>query len=81
MWTIQGTATYETSTGSITRQIPTFFLDESVQGIVDKNHAIRIAKGMLNPFALPDITLHVYAAKSFNDPVVSFETLTTPSRN
>jgi hypothetical protein len=32
------------------RQIPTFYLDESVQGIVSEDHAARIARTILDPW-------------------------------
>lgn len=31
------------------RQVPTFYLDENVQGIVDEDHAVRIAEDILRP--------------------------------
>ncbi len=34
---------------SFSRQVPTFFLDESVQGIIDENHAWNIALDILDP--------------------------------
>lgn len=54
MWLIDAQLlTVETdSNGGIwrgTRQIPTFFLDERVQGIVDAEHAKTIALQILDP--------------------------------
>lgn len=36
--------------GGISSQVPTFYLDENVQGIKDENHAINIARDVLDPF-------------------------------
>lgn len=36
-----------------TRQLPTFFLDERVQGIVSKEHAEKIARNLIRD-AMPD---------------------------
>lgn len=45
-----------------TRQMPTFYLDESVQGIVSEDHARRIAKHILDPYGMYE-ELHVTAVK------------------
>jgi hypothetical protein len=34
------------------RQIPTFYLDETVQGITSEDHAARIARTILDPWGL-----------------------------
>lgn len=47
MWAIQANIVRETPTGTTSRQVPTFYLDERVQGIVDEKHAKEIAKGIL----------------------------------
>lgn len=39
--------------------LPTFVLDSDVQGIVDREHAERIAKDMLGGIAREGITLHL----------------------
>ena len=35
---------------SVSRTLPTFYLDENVQGIVDESHAWRIALDIVDPF-------------------------------
>jgi hypothetical protein len=46
------------------RQVPTFYLDEHVQGIVGEDHAARIALDVLNPLgALDSNRIHVTAVK------------------
>jgi hypothetical protein len=40
-----------------TVQIPTFYLDPKVQGIVSVEHAERIVQGMLNPMKKPHVTI------------------------
>lgn len=58
------TATVETRdrewTGS--KQIPTFYLDERVQGIVNEEHAVRIAFDILTAVNAP-AALHITAVK------------------
>lgn len=44
------------------RQIPTFYLNPNVQGIMDAEHAEKIAREILNPLDLP-LTLHVFCMK------------------
>jgi hypothetical protein len=41
------------------RQLPIFFLDSQVQGIISADHARSIAEQILNPFEDPNT--HVYA--------------------
>jgi hypothetical protein len=61
------TATVETTVHSKSgdwhgaRQIPTFYLDENVQGIVSEAHAERIAREIIDP--LSSRTVHVCAVK------------------
>jgi hypothetical protein len=42
-------------------QIPTFYLDESVQGITDERHAVRIARQVIDPLSV--LNLIVSAVK------------------
>lgn len=44
-------------------QIPTFFLDENVQGIVNEQHCLRIVCDMLNPFDDDNIVVHASIMK------------------
>ena len=46
-----------------TRQLPTFYLHENVQGIVDEKHAETIAREIINPFNNDDLIMHVSAVK------------------
>lgn len=64
--------------GSTTRQLPTFFLDPDVQGIMNAKHAERIVRDLIDPF--PD-TLLVPARKNniTYHVVVSRESETNPS--
>ena len=65
MYAVQ--ATVETVRGVWTgmKQIPTFYLDESVQGIVSEEHAQRVALDILRSAVPADIamTFHVTAVK------------------
>ena len=49
LWRI--TAQILTTDGSYngSRQVPTFYLDSAIQGIRDAQHAIEIAKGVIDP--------------------------------
>lgn len=50
MYAVQVTVTIpETGGWKRTKQLPTFYLDENVQGIVNNEHACRIAYGIVNP--------------------------------
>jgi hypothetical protein len=47
-----------------TRQVPTFFLDEDVQGIVSADHAARIAADVIDPLRqIPRERIHVHAVR------------------
>ena len=43
------------------RQIPTFFLDENIQGIVDEETCRDVAMDILNPLKSPDLEIHMFA--------------------
>lgn len=47
LYQITATRTVDRSTGRNTQQIPTFYLDSDIQGIVDSSHADRIARDLL----------------------------------
>jgi hypothetical protein len=56
MYAITATVSEENKDGWIsTRQVPTFYLDEAVQGIVSADHAERIARDVINPFGLYEV--------------------------
>jgi hypothetical protein len=63
MYIVQATLVEKTKNGSITHQIPTFFLEESVQGLVSESHAAKIAESILNPTNNPAYTVHATAFK------------------
>jgi hypothetical protein len=46
-----------------TKQIPTFYLDENVQGITDVAHAERIATSIIRATGDADNYVHVVAVK------------------
>jgi hypothetical protein len=46
-----------------TKSIPTFFLDENVQGITDEAHAVRIATSIIRATGDADNFVHVTAVK------------------
>lgn len=65
MWQVQATITREfveynedgsTIFFSQTRQIPTFFLDENVQGILTPEGALKIALEIIDPFDMFDVS-------------------------
>lgn len=64
MWQItaqvERTVTVNGAPWSSSRQLPTFYLDGTVQGITSAEHAERIAQSVLNPFSEP-ITVHAHA--------------------
>ena len=59
MFIIQATITKRTPHGTITKQVPTFYLHEDVQGIVSTEHASKIARTIIDPFG--EHETHVYA--------------------
>lgn len=63
MYAVQ--CTIETSNGDYrgVRQLPTFYLDERVQGITDEGHAARIARDIILPVGQEATLLHVTAVK------------------
>lgn len=54
-YTVCATITHRNDEGLLCKQMPTFFLGASVQGIKDEAHARRIVEGMLNPFGSASI--------------------------
>jgi hypothetical protein len=39
------------------RQIPTFYLDENVQGITDESHAVKIARAIIDPLGTLNVSI------------------------
>lgn len=60
LWAI--TATIETDR-DVNSQIPTFYLDENAQGIVDEAHAVRIATSIIRATGDYNNFVHVSAVK------------------
>lgn len=58
-------ATVETQDGKYSgmRQIPTFYLDENVQGILDETGATKIALNVLSAMGTNSATFHITAVK------------------
>lgn len=55
VYQIQGTVVaHYTSKNRIVVQVPTFFLDADIQGIVDCEHAVKIATSIVCPVELCD---------------------------
>jgi hypothetical protein len=46
--------------GVLTHQLPTFYLDDRVQGIVDDMHAKAIAEEIVDPFKLNNVTVNMH---------------------
>ena len=45
------------------KQFPTFYLDSQVQGIVSVEHAVKIARDILNPHNLANIEVNATAVR------------------
>lgn len=57
LYSIDATVVHHTKdencvSSDVTIQIPTFYLDSEVQGIVDEAHAVEIARGIILPFEM-----------------------------
>lgn len=64
MYVISATVKVKTEDGySKIIQIPTFFLDENIQGIVDREHARKIAAQVINPTNDPNCTVSIGLSK------------------
>lgn len=61
MWSIGAIVIHKTPTGDRAIDIPTFYLDENVQGITGERHAIEIAESIINPLKLPNVEVCVTA--------------------
>lgn len=50
MYAVSATVTGQTTLGvTTTRQVPTFYLDERVQGLISEDHASRVALDVIDP--------------------------------
>jgi hypothetical protein len=66
MWQITASVEIATVDGwTSTRQLPTFYLDENVQGITQENGAVKVARDViLAASERPDFTMtHIVAVK------------------
>lgn len=57
LYSVTANVTRKTPEGETTKGIPTFLLDDRIQGITGVVHAEQIAMGILNPFE--DTSLNV----------------------
>lgn len=64
MWKCECQITHQRPDGwTLSGQVPTFFLDENIQGILDKEGAEHIAKKIVNPLNLEGVFVHAYCVK------------------
>lgn len=70
MYAIRATITHTVDTQAgrahgwtSSRQVPTFYLDENVQGITSEEHAERIALDVINPLQVQDWVISVTAVR------------------
>jgi len=61
MWAIYAVVGRWQEDGFHNRSVPTFYLDENVQGIVSEEHAIEIATEVVNPFG--DLECNITAVR------------------
>lgn len=59
MYAVSATVNRHDKDGVVTIQVPTFYLDANVQGIVNKEHAKIIAGEIINPAKNPNLTVHL----------------------
>ena len=61
LYSISATVEQRTKGGVVTMQIPTFYLDSSVQGIMDEKHAQFIGEEIINPTRNKSIKVNAFA--------------------
>lgn len=61
LWAVQAQVVTETFDGTVSRQVPTFYLDPVVQGITGQEGAVTVASDILMTMAgdSPEVNLHV----------------------
>ena len=59
LWRIEGNVVHEHGGWTGSTGVPTFYLDPDIQGIVNGDHACRIARKIIDPFEL--LGVHVTA--------------------
>lgn len=63
MWAVSATVSVKEQSGSTWAiQIPTFYLDENVQGIVSESQVEKIAHSIINPLKA-DMEIHLTICK------------------
>lgn len=68
MYAISAHITHTTDGWEGSRGTPTFYLDERVQGIMSEEHAVTIAKDVINPLGtLTDEQMHIMAVRVNTD--------------
>ena len=67
MYAVQATITHTVGTTSYqgSKQVPTFYLHENVQGILSEEQARTIAQEIINPTGDPNIVVHASVEKVF----------------
>lgn len=55
--------------GTVSYQVPTFYLNSGVQGIVDAKHAETVALDVVNPTKDPSLTVSCYVTTVFPDQI------------
>ena len=78
LYCIQGTVTKHTRLDGVltqsTQEIPTFFLDSDIRGIVDEAHAAKIAHSIFEPLRSPDVRIQLVCSVALDyDKVAQFE--------
>jgi hypothetical protein len=64
MYAVSGTITRTDGRWVKTWQIPTFYLHENVQGIVSEDHAVRVARNVVDVFGIfPEDRVSLHAVK------------------
>ena len=63
MFQVLATVTKTTPEGSVVTQVPTFFLDGNIQGIVSLEHADQIAQEIINPTGTENIRVSTFIAR------------------
>ena len=67
MYAIQGQLETMREGWSSSRQLPTFYLDPSVQGIISAEHAERVARDIFEPFARQEGADHLHLSVELVD--------------
>ncbi len=66
-YAVTATVTKKTPEGTTTYQVPTFYLNANVQGIVDAAHAARIAYEVINPTNDPTLDPSIFTTTVYEN--------------